>query len=450
MKAAPARSLAALLLATLISAVTATSLGAAVLSYFAAHDEVGEILDGHLAQAASLLIVQLGHEVDEIDTEHVPTLHEDARKVAFQVWEGGRQLRLRSGNAPPEPLAAAAEGFSERLAGGRRWRVFTQWSGEHRFLVHVAERADAREKIARKLALRQLQPLLFSIPLLALLVWLAVRRGLHPLRELAHEVSHRQADNLSPVEAPNAPREVEPLIAQINALLGRLGATIETERRFTADAAHELRTPLAAIRTQAQVALGEAPEEPRRHALEAVLAGCDRLTRLTEQLLMLSRLDATTAAPASCALDEIAAQAVAEAAPAAIAKDIDLSLEAGGAVPVAGQADLLRAALRNLIDNAVRYSPAGARVRVRVAAESGVTRVSVEDSGPGIPEEERGRVLERFHRLLGSGADGSGLGLSIVARIAELHRAQLALGASALGGLAVTLSFPSGATGRAG
>lgn len=444
------RSLAGLLLALLISAVTLTSLATAAISYFTARGEVDEILDGHLAQAASLLIVQLGHELDEIDTERAPTLHEDARKVAFQVWEGARVLRLRSANAPLDALAGPAGGFSERLVDGRRWRIFSQWSGDRGYLVHVAERADTREKLARKLAARQLQPMLVAIPLLALLVWLAVRRGLHPLRALARQVAQREAQNLSPVEATTAPREVQPLVAQLNALLARLGASLDTERRFTADAAHELRTPLAAIRTQAQVALGEHEDGARRHALEAVLAGCDRLTRLIEQLLTLSRLDAQDAETrfSSCALNELAAQAVAESAPAAAAKDIELALEAPRPLEVRGNADLLRACLRNLLDNAVRYSPAGASVRLTLSDEAGRARITVEDSGPGIPREERDRVLERFHRLLGSGAEGSGLGLSIVARIVELHHAELRLEDSTLGGLKVTIDLPAAASRR--
>ncbi|HCX32823.1 MAG TPA: two-component sensor histidine kinase [Rhodocyclaceae bacterium] len=445
------RSLAGLLLVLLIGAIALIGLAAAAGSFFSARKEVGEILDGHLAQAASLLIVQLGHELDEIDTERAPALHEDARKVAFQVWEQGRVLRLRSANAPAEALAGPAGGFSERPIAGRTWRVFSQWSSDRGYLVHVAERADAREKIARKLAARQLQPLLVAIPLLALLVWLAVRRALHPLRALARQIANREAQNLAPVEALDAPREVRPLIGQINALLARLGESIEIERRFTADAAHELRTPLAAVRTQAQVALAETAEAPRRHALDAVLAGCDRLARLTEQLLTLSRLEnqAEGIALKTCALDGIAAQGAADAAPAALAKSIEISLEAQENVALRGQPDLLQAALRNLLDNAVRYCPAGAAVRIRVRADEGRARLTVEDGGPGIPEAERARVLERFHRILGSGAEGSGLGLAIVARVAELHRAQLELGDSPLGGLAVTLRFPAAGEERA-
>jgi signal transduction histidine kinase len=234
------------------------------------------------------------------------------------------------------------------------------------------------------------------------------------------------------------------LIAALNALFDRLRTSLEQERRFTADAAHELRTPLAAVKTQAQVALGATGEDERSRALGNVVAGTDRATRLVEQLLVLARLDPQKVLPHGQTVDlhELARQGVAELAPAAAAKGVEVSLAAGDAAPVAGDAVLLAVLLRNLLDNAVRYTPAGGEVEVSVRRTTGGVSLAVVDNGPGIPEAERGRVFERFHRVLGSGEEGSGLGLSIVRRIADLHRASVSLDAGPGGrGLRVEVRF---------
>jgi len=217
-----------------------------------------------------------------------------------------------------------------------------------------------------------------------------------------------------------------------------------SERRFTADAAHELRTPIAAIRAQAQVALGETDAVRRRHALEATLQGCDRATRLVEQLLTLSRLEAG-AAPAIAAVDlsALARRVVGDLAPQALQKRQTIELDAGEACAVKGDATLLAVLLRNLVDNAIRYSPSGAIVKVAVASRRGRAHLAIEDSGPGMTEPDRARVGERFFRVVGSGESGSGLGWSIVRRIAAAHGAQVIVGRSPqFGGLSVAVEWP--------
>jgi two-component system sensor histidine kinase QseC len=218
---------------------------------------------------------------------------------------------------------------------------------------------------------------------------------------------------------------------------------MDAERRFTADAAHELRTPIAAIRTQAQVALAEADDDLRRHALEATLAGCDRATRLVEQLLTLSRLEEGAVTPTGRVdLSALARREVAEAAPRALESQQTIELDADEPCPVQGDATLLAVLVRNLVDNAVRYSMAGARVRVAVARHGGGVRLRVEDSGPGLSEADLARLGERFFRVIGSGQSGSGLGWSIVRRIAAAHKAKVDVGRSSeLGGLAVTVDW---------
>ena len=424
--------------------VTVVWIGTAVITYQDARRELNEVLDGHLAQAAALLIAQTSYDLEEVETEHVPLLHKYARQVAFQIWEGGKFLRLHSANAPQQPLASAEQGFSDSRIEDTGWRVFSTWDNSGKFLIHVAERASVRDELARKVAKNLLYPLLIALPLLALLLWIAISRGLHPLVSLTREVAQREPDNLAPLDSGAAPAEVLPLIDRLNRLFQRIAASMENERRFTADAAHELRTPIAAIKAQAQVARGAQEDTARLHALNNVIVGCDRAAHLIEQLLTLAHLDA---APASvrelCALRAIAAEALVEVVPLSESKGVHLELSDGAELSVPGYPGLLRILLRNLIDNAVRYSLPGTVVQVSVLQERGQTCIRVSDNGSGIPEAERDKVLERFYRPLGTGERGSGLGLSIVKRIAEIHGASLQLAPPQAGrGLSVTLHFP--------
>ncbi|MHB0925684.1 MAG: ATP-binding protein [Gallionellaceae bacterium] len=430
------------LLALALAAITLVWLGATAFTYLDAREEFDEVLDAHLAQAAALLVAQATHEIDELETEHTPLLHKYARRVAFQVWEKGQQLRLHSANAPQQPLASKERGFSDNIIDGKRWRVFSTWDESGEYLIHVAERADVREELARDIAGNLLRPLWFSLPLLALLLWVAVLRGLRPLEKLAREVEQREPDNLAALDASTAPREVVPLIERLNRLFTRIEASMQKERRFTADAAHELRTPVAAIKAQAQVARAASSEAERIHALDSAILGCDRAAHLIDQLLTLARVDTLNRGMTEpCQLRDIAAEAIAALAPAALEKGVQLELLAGDEA-VRGNPGLLRVLLRNLLDNSIRHSPPGTTVQVSITHEPGAVCLSVSDNGPGIPEQERAKVLERFYRPLGTQASGSGLGLSIVKRIAEVHDAVLQIQPASEGqGLRVTVSF---------
>jgi two-component system sensor histidine kinase QseC len=327
------------------------------------------------------------------------------------------------------------------VVDGQRWRVFSTWDESHRNLIHVAENTKERDELARNIAGNLLTPLLFSLPLLALLLWVAVAQSLRPLARLTDEVARRDPDTLAPLDAGAAPREVAPLIARLNSLFARIDASLQKERRFTADAAHELRTPVAAIKAQAQVARSASADAERIHALDKAIQGCDRATHLIDQLLTLARLDTLSdEGTEPCRLRGIAAEAIAAIAPSALNQDVRLELVEGDEAVVRGNPVLLRILLRNLIDNAVRHTRPGTSVRVEVADEQGQTRLSVVDNGPGIPEAELAKVAERFYRPLGTRASGSGLGLSIVKRIAEIHAASLQLAAGENGnGLRVTV-----------
>jgi two-component system sensor histidine kinase QseC len=237
---------------------------------------------------------------------------------------------------------------------------------------------------------------------------------MRPIGRIGADLARRDPRYLAPI-AGVVPVEVAPMVERLNELLGRVAASLEGERRFTSDAAHELRTPLAALKTQLQVALAAGDDAARRHALDYALAACDRATRLVEQMLTLARLehDAWQTRGENVDLHQLAAQAVAEAAPAAADRQIRLSLEGEPQTLIKGHAGLLAVLLRNLLDNALRYSPSGKEVSVRVARSAAGVTLDVEDQGPGIPAAERDAILQRFHRLEGETAPGSGLGLSI-------------------------------------
>ena len=441
-QAAHAFSLQQRLLLTLLGSIALVWLATAVFSYFDARHELDELLDAHLAQSVSLLLAQTGHDLEEIDTEHMPQLHKRARGVAIQIWENGDTLRLHSASAPDERMSGVDEGFSDALIAGKRWRVFSGWDGQRRNLVQVGERYATRDEIAVSLAKNLLLPLLFALPLLGLLVWVNVARALRPLAALGRQVAQRDPGNLVKLDAGEIPTEVMPLVENLNRLFERVAELIAKERRFTADAAHELRTPLAALKTQAQVARAAASASARTHALDQVIAGCDRATHLVQQLLTLARLDPDAPGADSCDLQVLARAAVAELAPYALSKQIEIDLADGAAVEVPGNAGLIAILLRNLIDNAIRYSPEGGCVHVQAAGDGKAGTLTITDQGPGIPADERNKVGQRFYRILGTEESGSGLGLSIVKRIAELHGASVSLDEGEQGkGLSVSVTF---------
>ncbi len=440
-----AYSLKRRLLLALLGAVAAVWLSTAAYSYFDARHEINSLLDAHLAQSASLIVAQVGYEPEEIDLTHTPQLHERGRRVAFQIWERGELLRLHSENAPAGRLSPRDEGYSDAVIAGKGWRVFSAWDAKHDFLVQVGERDEARAEIAAGIATNLLLPLLFALPALGLFAWFSIARALRPLRALGRQVEERTPDNLGALRADDAPAEVAPLVRSLNALFQRVGRLIENERRFTANAAHELRTPLAALKTQAQVAYGATEDGERRHALANVMTGCDRASRLIEQLLTLARLDPELVGgrqAEQCDLRALASQTIAELAPSAISRNVEIELANGEPVVINGYPGLISVLLRNLVDNAIRYCAPGGTVRVDAARACAAASLSVTDDGRGIPPEEREKVGQRFYRVLGTGESGSGLGLSIVYRIAEIHGAPVTLGDGPGGkGLRVVVAF---------
>lgn len=439
------RSLRLRLLVLLSLVLGLAWLAAAWFTHLESREEINRLFDAQLSQSAQVLLATTRHDIQE-RVEHGEdgvAVHEYEQKLMFQIWDENKLL-LRSAAAPVFPISNVKTGYSVTLLGGQPWRVLTRWDTREAFMIQVAEPMSGRESLAQHITFKLLLPIFVVLPVLLLLLWLGIGAGLRPLQTLKKEITQRTPNHLNAVAMAGVPEEVSPLVEALNDLFVRLELAFNSERRFTADAAHELRTPLAALKIQAQVALRATDETERQAALENVLHGVDRAARLVEQLLTLARVDPETAAVgySSVNLYDLAASAIKEVAQMAHAKQIELSLEGKSTCLVFGDAMQLTLLLRNLLDNAIRYTPTAGRVSVVLRQGPGVA-LHIRDSGPGIPAAERERVLQRFYRINGSGMEGSGLGLSIVQRIATLHGARLELADNeSEPGLLVKVSWP--------
>ena len=441
------RSLQTRLLTTVLALVLVAWGVAAALAWHETDEEVSDLLDAHLAQTAALLRLQPLDELDEDRLNEAPELDKHQPRVVFQLWHED-QLLARSASAPQEPLTQRRKrGFADSQVDGKAWRVFVTQGRESDVRIVVGELQSVRREIVQASLTSILKPMLWAIPLLALGIWWAVRGSVRPLGRLGHAVAARQPQSLESLSTAGVPPEVLPLVTALNELFERMARLLATEQQFTADAAHELRTPIAGIRMQAQVAQGATNTQERATALQATVQGCDRATRLVEQLLQLARLDAeaTPDSGSSAPLADVARQVAADLQATAERRQQRIVLREpmapGMHIPL--PEPLARVLLRNLLDNALRYSPEGAEVQLQInELGDGHAQLSVEDSGPGLTPEEQARLGERFFRVLGTGQSGSGLGWSIIQRIARLHHLQVGTDRSpGLGGLRVTVRW---------
>jgi two-component system sensor histidine kinase QseC len=434
------------LIALVLGSVTVAWLAVSLAAYFDAHREADRLLDAHLAQVTAILAGGAGHELLELDPEDIgdfAAIGSYGNRVSFQVWNSNGELVLSSRDAPGQRLSPAAQGFSDSELSGRRWRVFTTWDREREFLIEVGEDHSVREAIARRVALNALLPLLAGLPVLGVLVWWSIGRALWPLAQLGDQVAAREPLELRPV-ALVGPVETLPLVRRLNELFARIRRASELERRFTADASHELRKPVAAVRAQAEVARTTPDAATRNAALDQVMRASDRMADLLDQLLTLARLEQgdAGAAPEMVALDQVAREAIADLASATPGREPDIELDAPARTPVRGNATLLGILVRNLVANALRHG--AAPVLVQIGAGAGQVTLRVRDAGPGIPPAEIERLGERFFRGELAAGGGSGLGLSIVRRIAEMHHATLEFTPGPAGrGLEVRVVLPS-------
>lgn len=447
------RSLQSRLQALVLSMVLLVWLTGAALVWRDAEHEIDELLDSHLSQAAELLLEHqrvlereadlededLGHEL----REHAPS-HKYATKVAHQVFRGG-SLVWRSAHLGEKPLTEKAHGFATvDHVDGARWRVFALSARESDVRVVVAEQMDMRRDILWAVMGNVLMPLVLALPLLMVGLWWAVGRGLLPLRALVDAVRQRRPMATEPLTVATDTSELDALVRALNDLFERMAHLVAGERRFTADAAHELRTPIAVIRAHTQVAQLAQTGSEREQALAATLAGCDRASHLVDQLLMLARLEATGGADSEpIELANVVQQVAADLAHLTLDKRQGLDLQAQPGVFLRAQGTLVAVLARNLIDNATRYSPPEARILVQVQALAGRAVLRVQDGGPGLTTEEIERLGQRFFRVLGQDQPGSGLGWSIVRRIAQVQGAEVLVGKSRdFGGLDVSVSWP--------
>ncbi len=438
-------SLRAHLLAMLLAGTSLVWLAAAWWGFDDAQHEAEELLDAQLAQSARILLAQAwrGARADHGEAPMVPepldgrALHPYEQKLLFRILDRAGHVVVAS-TTPAPTMTGRVAGYADLRADGRDWRVLVVEDDSHGLRAELAQSLEIRDELAFLVALHLVLPALIALPLLGALIYLVVGRALRPLDDLAGQVSTRTAANLTRLPETGLPDEVLPLARALNNLLDRLDRALDFERRFTADAAHELRTPLAAIQVQAQVALASATDEDRRHALEQVLAGTRRGTRLVEQLLRLARLDPLASPPDAHPIDLAGLLVgIANEYPEASRPRID----AAAGTRITGNADLLAVAIRNLVDNAIRHVSPGHHVDLTVDTTEGI-ELHVDDDGPGVPTDELARLGERFYRGRDRLGEGSGLGLAIARRIAELHGASLCPRNRPEGGLRVTLAWP--------
>ncbi|MAD27410.1 MAG: two-component sensor histidine kinase [Pseudomonadales bacterium] len=431
-----------------------------IMGWASHHDsthEVEELFDAQLGQSARVLIGLLGASQGQIPTEQLaqalletsgehPKLgHRYESKLAFQVRNAEGRVIARSFNVPPLTAADWKPGFADLQQAQHQWRSYVLESPDSGLAVWVGERSDVRGELVDKIVRGTLVPDLLGIPLLVLLVWFAIGSGLKPLDELARLIRLREPNSLQPIVLSDLPQELEPVQAALNRMLEQLHQLLAREQRFIADAAHELRTPLAVLKIHAENAMQANEPAERDQALQHLRRGVERATRLISQMLTLARLaDDQQRQRVPVALLQSCRDAVAELLPLALRRDQELELVSDGSLPeqVEMEPGSLGMLLQNLVGNAIQHTPDGGRILISLQQQADQLVLRVEDSGSGVAPADRERLLERFHTQ--GNSQGAGLGLSIVQRIIERHQGSLLLGDSPLGGLLVQASFPLG------
>jgi two-component system OmpR family sensor kinase/two-component system sensor histidine kinase QseC len=429
-------SIRARLLVALIILVALISLLAAGVTYRRVLSETSTLFDYQLRQMA----LSLRGQISLAPRVEVPPDQGDSDFVV-QIWDvfGARTYVSRPGLPM---INQTVLGYADLNLRGQPWRAYGLQTSDG--VIQIAQPVQVREALARAAAERVVIPLTLLLPIMIAAVAWIVRRGLTPLRFVAAEVQRRDAGSLAPLSIANLPREIAPVVNELNRLLERLQRTFSAQRAFISDAAHELRSPLTALRLQLQL-LDRAPDEAGRAEARLRLGGAvERAIHLVEQLLALARNEPQEAAMDFEKVDlaAAAAEGIKDTHDLALARNIDLGLDAANGLYVQGNRDALRTLARNLVDNAVRYTPPGGTVRVRCQSTGQQALLEISDTGPGIAAQDRERIFDRFYRRAAAQEDGTGLGLAIVKAIAERHGAKIVLGAAPGGGLQVGVSFP--------
>ncbi len=429
------KSIRGRLLIALIVLVAVVSALSAAVTYRRVLSETSTLFDYELRQTA----LSLRGQISLANHIELPADQGDADFVV-QIWDvfGARAYSSRPGLPVSQQIAL---GYADLSLRGEPWRAFGLQTADG--VIQVAQPARVRRGLARAAALRVVIPITVLLPILLLCVAWVVQRSLAPLRSVTMQVQARDERTLLPLQAEDLPIEISPLVAELNRLLSRLNQAFAAQREFVADAAHELRSPLTSLRLQLQLLERATTPEAAGEARGMLEQGVDRAIHLVEQLLTLARADPQISVTALAALDltACAREAVADCHALALDRHIDLGLDAPAPVMIKGDREALRVLIRNLVDNAVRYTPVGGAVQVSVRSTGNGALLEVTDTGPGIAVAERERVFDRFYRLPSAQERGTGLGLAIVRAIATRHAAEVSLGDAASGGLAARVRF---------
>jgi signal transduction histidine kinase len=443
-----------LMIIALAATLTAWLAGGAAM-YMAADEENDRLFDARLQDLARTVISFAEHEILEIqndgrkDKVHQETDATLGSRYQYQIWDKKGNLLLRSHNAsesrPISPLTQL--GFGNHRWEMKDYRTYSMVGPLGQFRIQVAESIEERSTVVGTLSGYFIFFLLASVVLVSFMAWMLLRSAMRSIDESADQLLSRTPDDLTKVDVHNPPAELVPMIRSINNLFARIEHTLSQERGFTATAAHELRTPLAALRLQAQVAARARTTEQRNEALNALLESVDRASHLLDQLLALAKLDDLQVQQSSAKpinMPRLFEQLMLDIGPPAAAKDVRFKT-AFNARYINGIESAVSMMLRNLIGNAVRYTPNGGSIKIATDEVTTGVLLTIDDSGPGIASEERERVFERFYRLKNGravSADGVGLGLTIVRSVALAHGAIISLNDSPLGGLQVAVKFP--------
>ncbi|MFZ2172179.1 MAG: ATP-binding protein [Methylococcaceae bacterium] len=372
--------------------------------------------------------------------------HKYERKIAFQLWSKKDGLMLRSDSAPKFAFSSSIYGFSDTNFDGHEWHIFSISNSTGEYIIHVGQKEEIRAELTDEISSQLGTQFLIGLPFLGAVIWVIVGLALKPINRLEKALAKREASYLKPLSIKRLPNEIVPVVNEINNLFVQLERAFEHERRFTADASHELRTPLAGLLTQAHVALRTTDEEVRKQALSRIKQGVNRMSYLVQQLLTFSRIESNTEflTKQNTMVSREVIHVIADLEPEAHKKQIIMEFIEENAVPVVVNGPLVAILIRNIIDNAIKYTPVKGNVLITVTGREKYLQLCVEDSGPGIAPDQYEKSLERFHRCVETATTvkGTGLGFSIVQRIAGIHNADLILGVSQWGGLKVTVLFP--------
>ncbi|CUJ81054.1 ATP-binding protein [Achromobacter insuavis] len=434
-------SLRARLLFFLLAAIAVGALVQGAIAYRSTLQQADDIFDSLLQRTA--LSLGTGDGLLRMGPAHAKgSATPMADDLIIQIWtpDGVRVFNSRSRRPLPDQIIL---GFADAEVEGSTYRVYSLATPFQ--VIQVAQDMQVRKRMAGALAWRTVAPIAAAAPLLMLIVWCVVSWSLRPVKRARAQVADRRPEDLSPINVPDLPDEIRPLMQELNLLLERMRGAFAQQKQFVGDAAHELRSPLAALNLQLQSLRRASDDDSRRVAEQRLAAGIERATRLVEQLLSMARHENNAEQPPAETVDlaDVVRLALSETLPAANAKDIGIELRGAPQAMVRGHRDDLVLLARNLLDNAIKYTPAGGHIAIRLDTPPEGARLLIDDNGPGIPPAERARVFDRFYRLDGNTQPGSGLGLAIARAIAQRHNAAITLEDVPDGpGLRAQVAFP--------